>query len=123
MIDIKYIRGENMNKKLPKVYANRIEKKIENNKKVDYSSDSKPTNSKQELRNVEEIHQKTQKNINQKLNDIFNSPRYVYKAEVEIKMKDKTIIKKIVGQNQNQLITLDNELIPISDILDIDFVK
>ena len=39
------------------------------------------------------------------------------------KLKDKTIVRKVIGQNQNQLITFENELIPISDILDINFVK
>ena len=33
------------------------------------------------------------------------------------------IVRKVIGQNQNQLITFENELIPISDILDINFVK
>lgn len=112
-----------MEKKLPGVYANKIEKKIENNKKIDYSSkESEERNTERESK-IEAAIRSTEKNINQKLNDIFNSPRYVYKAEVEIKMKDRTIVKKIIGQNQNQLITLDNELIPISDIVDIDFVK
>ena len=108
-----------MEKKLPGVYAN----KIENNKKIDYSSkESEERNIKRENK-IETAIRSTEKNINQKLSDIFNSPRYVYKAEVEIKMKDRTIVKKIIGQNQNQLITLDNELIPISDIVDINFVK
>ncbi len=112
-----------MEKKLPGVYANKIEKKIENNKKIDYSSkESEERNIKRENK-IETAIRSTEKNINQKLSDIFNSPRYVYKAEVEIKMKDRTIVKKIIGQNQNQLITLDNELIPISDIVDINFVK
>lgn len=112
-----------MEKKLPGVYANKIEKKIENNKKIDYSSkESEERNIKRENK-IETTIRSTEKNINQKLSDIFNSPRYVYKAEVEIKMKDRTIVKKIIGQNQNQLITLDNELIPISDIVDINFVK
>lgn len=112
-----------MEKKLPGIYANKIEKKIENNKKVDYSSKKSEEKNIKRDNKIEAAIRSTEKNINQKLNDIFNSPRYVYKAEVEIKMKDRTIVKKIIGQNQNQLITLDNELIPISDIVDIDFAK
>lgn len=113
-----------MDKKLPKVYANRIDKKITNNKKIDYSGINDETQlTESHINKVSEITSNTGKNINQKLNDIFNSPRYVYKAEVEIKLKDKTVVKKIIGQNQNQLITLDNELISISDIIDIDFAK
>jgi hypothetical protein len=34
-------------------------------------------------------------------------------------MKNGEVIKKIVGKNKKELITIDNELIPIEDILDI----
>lgn len=111
-----------MEKKLPKVYANKIEKDINNNKKIDYSTREEQSIEKPKSK-IDQAIQNTKKNINQKINDIFSSPRYVYKAEVEIRMKDRTIIKKIIGQNQNQLITLDNELIPISEIEDIYFAK
>ena len=104
-----------MKKELPHVYQNRIEKDVSNNKKVDYSG----------LRNEEEKDKKNKptKTVNQKINDIFNSPRYVYKAEVEIQLKDRTVTKKIIGHNKNQLITFDNEIIPVSDIVDIKFSK
>ena len=48
--------------------------------------------------------------------------RYVYKADVEIVLKDKKIIKRIIGKNDGSLITIDNELIPLSEIKDIYFV-
>ena len=38
---------------------------------------------------------------------------------MEIKLKDGTVTKKIVGKNSTHLITMENELIPISDIVDI----
>ena len=60
-------------------------------------------------------------NINQKINNIFNSNKYVYKADVVITTKDGKVVKKIIGQNKTHLITIENELIPISNILDIDF--
>ena len=103
-----------MKKELPHVYQNRIDKDISNNKKVDYSG----------LRDEVKVEKnKPTKTVNQKINDIFNSPRYVYKAEVEIQLKDRTVTKKIIGHNKNQLITFDNEIIPISDIVDIKFTK
>lgn len=104
-----------MEKKLPKMYANAIDKKIGNNNEVFYSN-------KEQLREVVDESQgeyNIEKNINQKLRDIFNSPNYVYKADVEIKLKDKTITKKIIGKNKTHLITLDNELIPMTEIVDI----
>ena len=92
-----------MNKKIPKVFANKINTKGNNND-VFYSYEKT---------------ENTNKNINQKINDIFNSSDYVYKANVIIKLKDKEITKKIIGRNTTHLITMDNELIPISDIIDI----
>ena len=62
---------------------------------------------------------KFKKSINQKINDIFNSSNYIYKADVLIKFKDGEVTKRIVGKNSKNLITMDNELIPISDIIDI----
>lgn len=109
-----------MEKKLPSVYANKIEKQVSNNERVAYSKTNEERNSEM-LENSTTTNMAV--NINQKLNSIFNSPRYVYKAEVEITLKDKIIVKKIIGQNQNYLITLENELIPISEIIDIDFAK
>lgn len=93
--------------KLPKIYANKIETNG-NNKKVFYSNKIK-----------NEKIEKTQKTINQKITDIFNSPNYIYKADVEIKLKNKTISKKIIGKNKTHIITMDSELIPISEIIDI----
>lgn len=105
-----------MEKKLPKIYANRIDKDINNNDKVAYSKND-------QFREVKEQNTTLnfEKSINQKISDIFNSPRYVYKADVDITLKDKKIKVKLVGKNNNKLITLDNELIPIDDIIDIKF--
>lgn len=97
-------------KELPKVFKNKINKTINNNKKVFYS------NNKEEITKQETI---DSKNINQKINSIFSSPNYIYKANVEITLKDKVINKRIIGRNKNYIITMDNELIPIVDIIDI----
>ncbi len=99
-----------MDKKLPKIFAGEVNN-MGNNEKIYYSADS------DDQRNVEKHEEK---NINQKINEIFNSNNYIYKADVEIKLKDKDINKRIVGRNSTHLITIDNELIPISDIIDIE---
>lgn len=105
-----------MNKKLPKVFANKIEKEISNNEKIYYSR----TNDYN--RNDEEMAvRKENKNIYQKINDIFGSEKYVYKADVDIKTKGVNKKVKIIGRNNGYLITIDNELIPITDIEDIKF--
>ena len=110
-----------MDKKLPKVFANKQPKQFNNNEKVFYSKDIKSDgddrNSKLDNVNIET------KNIYQKINDIFSSERYVYKAEVEIKTNNDIIKTKIIGQNKTHLITIDNQLIPITIIQDINFTN
>ena len=61
------------------------------------------------------------KDLNQKINQIFGSSRYVYKADVVITTKNGAFNKKIIGRNRHELITMDNEVIPINEILDIAF--
>ena len=105
-----------MSKELPKVYANKIEKNIENNKEyvVSKNEEKKETNNISENTSIE-------KNINQKINEIFSSYKYVYKADVVITTDEGEIVKNIIGKNGNNLITMDNELIDINSIKDIKF--
>lgn len=98
-------------KDLPKVFHNKIDKKIDNNRSVYYSSNNYE----------EEV--KDNRTILQKINDIFSSPNYVYKANVEITLKDKKVTKRLIGRNKNYIITMDNDLIPIEDIVDIKSLK
>lgn len=102
-----------MSKDLPSVFANKIEKKVLNNKNYSYSKENeKPvTISKPKI------------SVDQQINNIFSSPRYVYKANVKIITKEKSFIKQIIGKNNGNLITLENELIPISDIVEIYFTE
>lgn len=68
--------------------------------------------------------EKDNKSINGKIKDIFNSPNYVYKANVSIIMNDgETLKKTIVGRTNNSLITIDDELIDVSKITQIDFLN
>ena len=99
-------------KELPKVFHNKIDKKFDNNRSVFYSN-----NTYEEDRSIDA------RTILQKINEIFSSPNYVYKANVEITLKDKKVTKRIIGRNKNYIITMDNDLIPISDIVDIKSTK
>lgn len=112
-----------MQKKLPKVFANTINE-VHNNDSVFYSADSTSLKETVEDRSSEEkIDSKQLKGITviQKINEIFSSPYYIYKAEVEITLDDGVVTKKIIGKNQRNLITMDNELIPIDSIRDINY--
>lgn len=105
-----------MEKKLPKVFANKIDKELNNNETVYYN--------KNEERKIEEKEPLTSVlTVNQKINQIFSSARYVYKADVIITTKNGKVNKRIIGRNRNELITMDNEVINVNDILDIEFQK
>lgn len=104
-----------MEKKLPKVFANKIEKELSNNDRVYYGKNE------EKIQKKEPKDSKYDLTVQQKINKIFGSSRYVYKADVDITLKDGKISKKVIGRNKNQLITMDNELINIDDIVDIEF--
>lgn len=112
-----------MDKKLPKVFANPQEKTFTNNKRVYYSKDNSSLEStiKYQDTSNELLRSTEEKNIYQKLNEIFTSERYVYKADVEIRTKEGKLNTKLIGQNRTHVITMDNQLIPITDIEDIKF--
>ncbi len=86
-------------------FANKVDKS--NNKKVYYSS------LKEKKKNT--------KSVYQKINDIFNSRNYIYKADVVITTNDGTFSKRIIGRNKVSLITDKNEVIPIDSIIDIEY--
>ena len=105
-----------MDKKLPKIFANKIDKKIENNNTY-YATDKKEVEEVEAKKNTYDI----PISVEQKIKKIFNSTRYVYKADVLITTKNASFTKKIIGSSGGKLITIDNELIPIDDIIDIKF--
>ena len=102
---IKYCRGVNMNK-LPNVFASPINKKLHNYQDI-YRSDR-------------EVKSYNPKDINKKINEIFGSLNHVYKSKVRITMADGVKEEEIVGKTSINLLTIDNKLIKITDILDIE---
>lgn len=101
-----------MDKKLPGIFASKVDKKIGNNEDVYYSEhDNRDVFLKDDKKDF--------RNINQKINDIFNSPNYIYKADVVIKTNNGEVTKRVIGKNATHLITIDNELIPLTEIKDI----
>jgi len=96
-----------MNKDLPKVFANPINKKINNNKDIYISTESDRAVIKYE-------------NILKKINEIFASPHHVYKSKVRIRTYIDDFETNIVGKTSNYLLTLDGKRINVYDILTID---
>lgn len=110
-----------MEKKLPRVFANKIDKNLDNNEACFYSACNDKEVNEQNNRKKDDRFVVRGENVEQKIQSIFASPKYVYKADVDITLKDGVVSKRIIGRNTTYLITIDNELISISDIIDIDF--
>ncbi|MDD5887870.1 MAG: hypothetical protein PUC82_00015 [bacterium] len=101
-------------KKLPKVFQNEISKNINNNKKVCYL--------KEENKNVSDPITSNQ-TITDTLDEIFSGLGYSYNIPVIIKTKTKTYDTSLITKSRINIITIDNEVIPISDIISINIKK
>lgn len=112
-----------MNKKLPGVFVNQIDKELTNNKSVFYSQNEGLD--RMDMDHFENVTSGQSNfffpngNVEQKIQDIFRSVNYIYKADVVITTAQGKVEKRIIGKNNGNLITMENELIPISSILDI----
>jgi len=95
------------------LFVNKYDKEFKNNNTVFYSKNPEYREQKEhyEVREVVDVRKK--------LNEIFNAPDFVYKADVLIFLKDKKVEKTIIAKNASSIITLDNETIRINDIVDI----
>ena len=91
----------------PNVFVNKIDHKLNNNEQMFESFKSEREESSNDV------------DVRRKLKEIFNSPKYVYKADVIIKTNKGILEKTIVGMNKGEILTLDNEKIKIEDIIDI----
>lgn len=107
-------------KELPKMYRNRIEKEITNNEKI-FSTmfNHVSTNFEKENDRKIKIDNRNNFTVEQKIANIFNSPNYIYKIDVVIVSDTGKYTKRIVGKTKTNLITMDNEYIPINTIRDI----
>ncbi|MCX4249605.1 MAG: hypothetical protein OSJ65_07605 [Bacilli bacterium] len=93
---------------LPKVYQNRNVGNVNNDQEFFYSAN--PSKAKLNVKNT---------NLDSKINNLFKSNKYIYKINVNIKTSTRDFDTVVIGKTNNNLITLDNDLIPIKDIIDI----
>lgn len=103
-----------MKKELPKMYQNKINKSVPSIQKVYSTMDNKKESVIEERNN-----RYSSISIDKKIDQIFKSPDYVYKADVTIVTDKDTVKRRIIARNRNNIITIDNEYIPISIIRDI----
>jgi hypothetical protein len=106
----------NIEKGLPKIFENKINKRINNNEVISKSYENSENNNSTPIKkkNI-----KDNKTIEKKIKDILNSKEYIYRIPVIIKTKEEEYKTKIIGKNNKNIITIDNQLIKIEDILDI----
>lgn len=104
--------------KLPEVFANAIDKKFTNNSEYSYGANEER---KEDIK--ENSKMSIEPDINKKINKIFTSTNYIYKADVKITTDTEVLIKKVIGKNNKNIITLDNKLIPIDIIKDIEIIN
>ena len=57
--------------------------------------------------------------IRKKIDDIFSSSNFIYRTKVNVVIDGKNMVKKVIGVYNNNLVTIDNEHIPINIIQDI----
>ena len=98
-------------KKLPEIYKNNINKNINNNKKMCI------------LKNVNEEIKETPVNIEKILSKIFNGIGYSYNIPILIETKDKKYETSLITRTKNNVVTLDNDIIPINEIVNIKILK
>ena len=89
---------------LPKVYENKINKKINNNKDYYYSKLERNN------RHVD---------VRKEIDNIFRSSDFVYKAHVLIELKEETLDTYLVSRAYNYLLDMNAKKIYIDDIIDI----
>lgn len=102
-----------MNKKLPNIFVNKNTGIVKNNEEFYYGKDNINNETKIIDNNMKDIL------IRKKIDDIFNSSSFIYKASVIITTKDNDKEYTLIGRDKNKLLTIDNETILISDVLDI----
>ncbi len=97
--------------KLPKIYQNKIDKEINNNKKIYYG---------EALSKKKEDFYHDRREIEQVIDDIFKKPTYSFNTELLIYTKNKIYDTSLIAKTKGQVLTFDNDLIPISEIIKIE---
>ena len=99
-------------KKIPEIYVNKINKKIDNNKEVFYSY--KDTD---EI--IEEPKRLDEYTLQRKINELFRANDFIYKKKFHIKTINEEKDYIIISKSYDYLLTIDGTKIMIKDIIEI----
>ena len=92
--------------RLPKVFRNDINKNINNNKEVFYS-----------LKSDDRSFSPGTNNVDMEIKKIFNDVNYSFNIPVIIKTNDKTYETTLIYRDDNYIVTMDKDTIPIKSII------
>lgn len=93
-----------MKKSLPRIYRGNVSKGCSNNRSSAYG------------------YQKKEEDVIGTINRLFKQNQ-IYREEVILTTKDKTINTKIIGRTNEHVITIDNTIIKIDDIQKLEIKK
>lgn len=102
-----------MDKDLPNIYKGIVN--------TDNNQDKSILN--EEVKFDKKIEISNKKDVKENIKKILSSKDFIYRADVLITLRNNEKIKKtIIGTNNNSLITIDDELIDINNIIQIDLI-
>lgn len=99
-------------KKIPDIYVNKINKKIDNNKEVFYSY-------KDNDEIIEETKSLDEYTLQRKINELFRANDFIYKKKFHIKTINEEKDYIIISKSYDYLLTIDGTKIMIKDIIEI----
>ncbi len=99
-------------KKLPKIYQNDINKKINNNKTTYHLKYNAMEDSDDRI-----LREMTNEEVNEVIDNIFNTTGYAFNTKVIIKTNNKTYNTSLIAKRNGYILTLDEDKIKIDDII------
>lgn len=105
-----------MNKKLPSIFKNEIDKKIDNNKKVFYSKYESIGNVVEKTSELDSSNDKSV-SLSSSLDELLKNNLFIFNVPVEISLKDEIVNTKIVSKVGDHLLTSSGKIINLEDIL------
>ena len=113
-----------MDKSKPNIFSNKIDKPLHNCQKIYYTADSKLLKKMySEKYPSSKIDRFEKLSIDDKINTLISLPKYLYNIDLLIMTDKDKMETKIIGKNSKHLITFDNKLIPIEEIVGIEIKK
>lgn len=109
-----------MDKKLPRIVAVPIRKKMKQNRSVFYSKEEKEIESNPISFPIKK---EEESEILEKIHSLFHSTHHSFSIPVLIRTKEKLYRTRLAGKMGNVLITMDDEEILLQDILSFEILK